>query len=54
MAAESYKEMKNLLTDDNIYRVLDTEDESDVFSEQSGDFWFNTSEEDSEGRFGYK
>jgi hypothetical protein len=33
MAASSYKRMKDLLTDEDIYRVLDIEDESDVFSE---------------------
>jgi len=49
MAATSYKRMKDLLTDEDIYKVLDTEDESDVFSEESDDFWFDTSEEDSEG-----
>ena len=41
--------MKNLLTDEDISRVLDTEDDIDVFSEESDDFWFDTSEEDSEG-----
>ena len=46
MAASSNKRMKDLLTDEDIYRVLDTEDESDVFSEESDDFWFDTSEED--------
>jgi hypothetical protein len=40
--------MKDLLTDEDISRVLDIEDESDVFFEESGDFWFDTSEEDSE------
>jgi len=28
--------------------VLDTEDKSDVFSEEFDDFWFDTSEEDSD------
>ena len=38
-----------LLTDDDISKVLDIEDESDVFLEGSDDFWFDTSEEDSDG-----
>jgi hypothetical protein len=42
MAATSYKQMKDLLTDDDIYRVLGIEDESDVFTEESDDFWFDT------------
>ena len=49
IAVTSYKRVKDLLTDEYIYRVLDIEDESDIFSEESDDFWFNTSEEDSEG-----
>ena len=49
MAVSSNKRMKDLLTDEDIYRVLDIEDESDVFSKESDDFWFDTSEEDSEG-----
>jgi len=48
MAASSNKRMKDLLTDEDISKVLDIEDESDVFSEESDDFWFDTSEEDSE------
>jgi len=48
MAACSNKRKKDLLTDDDISKVLDTEDESDVFSEESDDFWFDTSEEDSD------
>ena len=48
MAASSNKRMKELLTDEDISNVLDIEDESDVFSEESDDFWFDTSEEDSE------
>jgi hypothetical protein len=40
--------MKDLLTDEEISKVLDIEEESDVFSEESDDFWFDTSEEDSE------
>jgi hypothetical protein len=43
MAASSNKQMKDLLTDNDIYRVLDIEDESDVFSEESDDFWFDLS-----------
>jgi hypothetical protein len=46
MAATSYKQMKDLLTDADIYRVLGIEDESDVFAEESDDFWFDTGEED--------
>ena len=49
MAATSYKRMKDLQTDEDIYRVLNIEDESDVFYEESDNFWFDTSEEDSEG-----
>ena len=49
MAACSNKQKKDLLTNDDISKVLDTEDESDVFSEESDDFWFDTSEEDSDG-----
>jgi hypothetical protein len=48
MAASSNKWMKDLLTDEDISKVLDTEDESDVFSEESDNFWFDTSEEDSD------
>jgi len=48
MAASSNKRMKDLLTDEDISNVLDNEDESDVFSEESDDFWFDTSQEDSE------
>jgi len=48
MAASSNKRMKDLPTDEDIYRVLDTEDESDVFSEESDDFWFDTSEEETD------
>jgi len=40
---------KNLLTDDDISKVLDIVNESDIFSEESDDFWFDTSEEDSDG-----
>jgi len=49
MAAFSNKRKKDLLTDDDISKVLDIEDERDVFSEESDDFWFDTSEEDSDG-----
>jgi len=49
MAACSNKWKKDLLTDDDISKVLDIEDESDVFCEASDDFWFDASEEDSEG-----
>jgi len=38
MAASSNKRMRDLLTDEDISRVLDTEDESDLFSEESDDF----------------
>jgi len=48
MAACSNKQKKDLLTDDDISKVLDTEDESDVFSEESDDFWFDTSEQDTD------
>jgi len=48
MATSSNKRMKDLLTDEDIAKVLDTEDESDVFYEESDDFWFDTSEEDSD------
>jgi hypothetical protein len=48
MAVSSNKWMKNLLTDEDIYRVLDTENKCDVFSEKSDDFWFDTSEEDTD------
>jgi len=49
MAACSNKQKKDLLTDDDISKFLDIEDESDVFSEESDYFWFDTSEEDSDG-----
>jgi len=48
MAACSNKRKKDLLTHVNISKVLDIEDESDMFSEESDDFWFDTSEEDSD------
>jgi hypothetical protein len=40
--------MKDLLTDKNISKVLHIEEKSDLFSEESADFWFDTSDEDSE------
>jgi len=48
MAASSNKWMKDLLTDEDIYRFLDIEYKSDIFSEESDDFWFDTSEEDTD------
>jgi hypothetical protein len=48
MAASSNKQMKDLLTDEDMSKDLDIEDESDIFSEESYDFWFDTSEEDSD------
>jgi len=48
MAVCSNKQKKDLLTDYDISKVLDIENESDVFSEESDDFWFDTSEEDSD------
>jgi len=48
MAVCSNKQKKDPLTDDVISKVLDNEDESDIFSEESDDFWFDTSEEDSD------
>jgi len=42
MAASSNK------TDEDISNALDKEEESDVFSEESDDFLFDTSDEDSE------
>jgi len=49
MAACSNIRKKDLLTDGDISKGLNNEDESDVFSEESDDFWFDTSEEDSDG-----
>jgi len=49
MAVCSNKRKKDLLTDYDISKVLDIADESDVFSEEYDDFWFDTSEEDSDG-----
>ena len=48
MAVSSNKRMKDLLTDQDISKVLDIEDKSDVFSEESDDFWFDKSEKDPE------
>jgi len=48
MAASSKKRKKDQLIDEDISKVLDVEDESDVFSEETDDFWFGTSEEDSD------
>jgi hypothetical protein len=45
MAASSNKRKRNLLRDEDISKVLDIEDKSDIFSEESDDFWFDTSEE---------
>jgi hypothetical protein len=50
MAASSNKWKKDLLTEEDISKVLDKGVESDVFSEESDDFWFDTSEEDSDSR----
>jgi hypothetical protein len=38
MAVSTNKQMKDLLTDEDISEVLDIDDESDVFSEESEDF----------------
>ena len=40
MAASSNERMKDPLTYDDIYRVLDIEDESGVFSEESDEAFF--------------
>jgi hypothetical protein len=48
MAVSSNKRKKDQLTGEDISKVLDVEDESDVFSEESDDFWFDISEEDSD------
>jgi hypothetical protein len=45
MASSSGERKKDLLTEEDIYRVLDKEDESDVFSD---DFLFDTSEKDTD------
>jgi hypothetical protein len=37
MAASSNKQKKDLLTEDDISKVSDKEDESDIFSEESDD-----------------
>jgi hypothetical protein len=36
--------MKDLLTDEDMPKVLDIEDESDIFSEESDNFWFDVSD----------
>jgi hypothetical protein len=48
MAASSNKRKKDLLKDEDICRVLDTKDESDVFSEESDGIWFDTSENEND------
>jgi hypothetical protein len=48
MAVSSNKQKKDLLAEEDISKVLDKEDESDISSEESDDFWFDTSEEDSD------
>ena len=48
MAASSNKLMKDLLTEEDIYRVLDKEEESDVFCAESDNFCFDTSEENTD------
>ena len=48
MAASSNKRKKDLLTEENISKILDKEDELDVFSEESDNFLFGISEEDSD------
>jgi hypothetical protein len=48
MAASSNKWKEDLLTEEDISKILDKEDKSDVFSEESDDFWFDTSEEHSD------
>jgi len=40
MAASSNKRKKDLLTEEDISKVLDKEDKSDVSSEESDDFFF--------------
>ena len=49
MAVSSNEWTKDLLTDEDICRVLDTEDESDVSSEESDDLRVDTSEDESDG-----
>jgi len=39
MAASSNKRKKDLLTEEDISKVLDKEDESDISSEESDDFF---------------
>jgi hypothetical protein len=48
MAASSSKRKRDLPREEYVFNVLEKEDESDVFSEESDYFSFDTSEEDSE------
>jgi hypothetical protein len=48
MAASSTKQKKDLLTEEDISKVLDKEGEINVFCVESDDFCFDTSEEDSD------
>jgi hypothetical protein len=48
MAAPGNKRKRDLLPEEGISKVLDKEAESEVFSEESDDFSFDTSEEDSD------
>jgi len=48
MAASRNKQKMDQLTDEDISKFLDVDDKSDVFSEESDGFWFDTSEEDSD------
>jgi hypothetical protein len=47
MSESINKQKKDLLTEEDISKVLDKEYNSNVFSEESEDFGFDTSEEDS-------
>jgi hypothetical protein len=49
MAVSSNKWKNSLLTEEDISKVLDTEDKSDIFFEDLDDFLFDRSEEDSDG-----
>jgi hypothetical protein len=46
MLASSNKWKKDLLTEEDISKVLDKEDKSDIFCKECDDFWFDTREED--------
>jgi hypothetical protein len=46
MAASSNKRKKDLLTEGDKSEILDKEDESDIFSVEPDDFWYDASEED--------